>query len=87
MGQLLCFALQLYVILIIARILFSWFPITPGSALESIDTLLRMLTEPLLGPLRRALPPVRMGGMGLDLSPMIVLLGIQLLAIPIVCSL
>jgi hypothetical protein len=28
-----------------------------------------MLTEPILGPLRRALPPVRMGAMGLDLSP------------------
>jgi len=35
-----------------------------------------MATEPILGPLRRALPPVRFGGMGFDLSPMIVLFGI-----------
>lgn len=87
MGQLLCYALQLYVIVIIGRILLSWFPISHGSALESIDTVLRMLTEPVLGPLRRALPPVRLGGMGLDLSPMILLLGLQLIAIPVVCSL
>jgi YggT family protein len=86
-GHLLCYALQLYVILIFGRILLSWFPISPGSALESIDTLLRMLTEPVLGPLRRALPPVRLGGMGLDLSPMIVLLVIEIILAPIVCSL
>jgi YggT family protein len=79
--------LQLYVILIIGRILLSWFPVSPGSAFESVDTLLRMLTEPVLGPLRRALPPVRLGGMGLDLSPMILLFGIQLIVAPIVCSL
>ena len=46
-----------------------------------------MLTEPVLGPLRRALPPVRLGGMGLDLSPMIVLLGIEIIIAPFVCSL
>ena len=82
-----CLALQLYVILIIGRILLSWFPISPGSPLESVDTVLRMLTEPILGPLRRALPPVRLGGMGLDLSPMIVLLAIEIVIAPIVCSL
>ena len=84
--EIICIALQLYVIVIFARIIFSWFPITPGSALESIDSLLRMLTEPVLGPLRRALPPVRLGGMGLDLSPMIVLLVIEIILVPIVCS-
>jgi hypothetical protein len=30
---------------------------------------------------------VRLGGMGLDLSPMIVLFGIELIVAPIVCSL
>jgi YggT family protein len=74
-----CTALQLYVIVLFARVIFSWFPITPGSALEGISDVLRMLTEPILGPLRRALPPVRLGGMGLDLSPLIALLGIQIL--------
>ena len=85
--HLLCLAVQLYVILIFGRILLSWFPISPGSPVENIDTVLRMLTEPVLGPLRRALPPVRLGGMGLDLSPMIVLLVIEIIVAPIVCSL
>jgi YggT family protein len=37
------------------------------------------LTEPVLGPLRRALPMLRIGTMGLDLSPIIVFFGIQIL--------
>jgi YggT family protein len=39
----------------------------------------------VLGPVRRALPPVRMGGMGLDLSPIIVVFALQLIIVPIVC--
>jgi len=74
-----CTALQLYVIVLFARVIFSWFPVSPGSALEGVYDVLRMLTEPILGPLRRAIPPVRMGAMGLDLSPLIALIGIQVL--------
>ena len=71
-----CLALQLYLYVIFARVVFSYFPISPGSPFESVNNFLRMATEPILGPLRRALPPVRLGGMALDLSPMIVLFGI-----------
>jgi YggT family protein len=78
-----CTALQLYVIVLFARVIFSWFPISPGSALEGISDVLRMLTEPVLGPLRRALPAPRLGGMALDLSPLIVLLAIQIVIRPI----
>ena len=42
------------------------------------------LTEPVLGPVRRLLPPVRAGGIGIDLSFIIVFLGIQFVVIPIV---
>ena len=80
-----CLALQLYVIVLFARVIFSWFPVSPGSAMEGIYDVLRMLTEPVLGPLRRAIPPVRLGGMGLDLSPLIALFGIQILQ-RIVCA-
>ena len=80
-----CIALQLYVIVLFARVIFSWFPVSPGSAMEGISDVLRTLTEPILGPLRRAIPPVRLGGMGLDLSPLIALFGIQILQ-RIICA-
>ena len=41
---------------------------------------LNRLVEPMLRPIRRVVPPVRMGGSSLDLSPLILIVGIQLLA-------
>ena len=66
------------------RALLSWFPAPPGSTLAGINSVLFRLTEPVLGPVRRLLPPVRAGGFGIDLSFIIVFLGIQLIVIPIV---
>ena len=82
----LCLALNLYVFVIFGRVILSWFPVSEGSALEGIDTFLRMLTEPILGPLRRAIPALRVGGMAIDLSPMILIFVIYILLVPLVCQ-
>lgn len=80
MTQIIHWLIQLYVILIFGRIILSWFPMSPGSALVPLNRFLYTTTEPVLGPVRRVLPPVRMGAVGLDLSPFIVLIGLQILA-------
>ena len=82
---LLCTALQLYIILIFARIVLSWFPVTPDTAMATVAGALITITEPLLGFVRRLVPPVRVGGMGLDLSPIIVVFGLQLVVVHFVC--
>ncbi len=74
-----CRLVDAYLILIFGRIILSWFPIEPGSALASISGFLYAVTEPVLGPIRRVIPPMGMGGMGFDFSPLIVILGITLL--------
>ena len=61
----------------------SWFPVSPGSPLASVKQVLYRLSEPVLGPVRRLLPPLRAGGMGIDLSFLVVFLGIQLIVIPV----
>ena len=43
------------------------------------DALSRII-EPLLKPIRAVIPPVRMGGASLDLSPLILIIGLQVLA-------
>ena len=75
---LICLALQLFRILIFARVILSWFPPT-GGVLDQIQNLVLSATEWLMGPLRRVIPPVRLGAAALDLSPLIVLLGITVL--------
>ncbi len=77
--EILCTLIFLYYIALIARIVLSWFPVTPESALASVVNVLYAVTEPVLGPIRRAIPTMSMGGMGLDLSPIIVFIGLQVL--------
>lgn len=77
--DLICTLLNLYVLVILVRIVFSWIRVEPGTAVASIYSAVFNLTEPVLGPLRRAIPPVRLGMAALDLSPIIVLIGVRLI--------
>ena len=67
--------LNLYLLAIFARIILSWFPRSSGSAVATIGDFLVVITEPVLGPLRRALPTVGM----FDLSPLVVIIGIRII--------
>ena len=86
-GNILCTLGNLYLLAIFARIVVSWFPVQPGTTFASVVSFLYTITEPVLGPLRRAIPALRMGGMGLDLSPIIVVFVFQLLVLPFLCRL
>ena len=68
------------------RALLSWFPVSPGSVLANVNQVLYRLTEPVLSPVRRILPPLRAGNMGIDLSFLVVFFGIQLIVIPLVLN-
>ena len=75
----LCRLLDAYLIVMFARIILSWFPVEPGSGIATVYGFLYSITEPVLGPIRRVIPPLGMGGMGLDLSPLVVFFGISIL--------
>ena len=62
----LCPLLKLYLFALFGRIILSWFPISPGSALASVYRFLYTITEPVLGPVRRVIPPIGGGGMAFD---------------------
>ncbi|HTO10240.1 MAG TPA: YggT family protein [Candidatus Binatia bacterium] len=72
-ARLLDLALTAYFFIIIVRALISWVSPDP---FNPIVRFLYRATEPVLRPIRRRLP---MTGMGLDLSPMIVILAIYFL--------
>lgn len=74
MQSVLCALCTVYVLAIFGRILFSWIPIAPESPVTAVRGFLVQITEPVMGPLRRALPPLRIGNFAIDLSPIIVLI-------------
>ncbi len=57
----------------------SWFPIGYDSPMRKVQSVLESLTEPVLAPLRRVIPPVQFGGMGLDMSFLVLTLAIFVL--------
>jgi len=71
--EILCQLVSLYQVAIVVRIILSWFPSSQGPMASAQYWLMR-ITEPVLGPVRRALPPLG----GLDLSPIVVLLFLQI---------
>jgi YggT family protein len=74
-GSILLFVvriIQIYNILILARVFASWIIRNPYNRLYHF---LLTITEPLLGPIRRILPPM----MGLDFSPIIAFFILNLL--------
>jgi YggT family protein len=61
-----------YLVLIFIRILMSWIPRMPYNRyLSAVLKFVSDVTDPYLNLFRRILPPVRMGGAGLDLSPIV----------------
>ena len=74
-----CILLSVYWVILLVRILSSWFPIPPSGPVATAISFIYGVTEPVLRPLRNLLPPVRLGGMALDLSPFIVFIVIGIL--------
>lgn len=80
--QLLFGILDLYTWIVIARALVSWVSPDPYNP---IVRFLFLATEPALRPLRRLLPPHRLGG--IDLSPLLLILLLQFVKYLILYSL
>jgi YggT family protein len=66
-ATVLIYALYALIILILVRVVFSWTNPYPNN---SVYRFVFNATEPILGPVRRRLPPVS----GMDLSPLVVTL-------------
>jgi YggT family protein len=78
-----CPLLNLYLFVIFVRIVLSWFPLSSGGVVGTLQNITFQLTEPVLGPMRRVIPPVRLGAAAIDLSAMILILGYEFLLRPL----
>ncbi len=76
-----CALVTAYLVVLFARAILSWFPVRPGTPWASIYGVLLDLTEPVLAPLRRVIPPAGM----FDLSFMVLFVALFILRAA-VCS-
>lgn len=77
-----CAIVRIYLLVLVARAITSFFPVTPGTTFAQIVDVLFKLTEPVLGPLRRVIPPLGM----FDLSFLVVVIGLQVFSAAIGCG-
>ena len=57
MSRFVCSLIQLYLIILFVRAALSWFPINPNGPMAPVQRVLFDLTEPVMAPVRRVIPP------------------------------
>ncbi|HUG88273.1 MAG TPA: YggT family protein [Actinomycetota bacterium] len=80
-----CILLTIYWFVLFARIISTFFPPPRSPVGRTIVEILYDLTEPVLRPLRNLMPPLRVGMVGLDLSPIIVFIALGVLRSALGC--
>lgn len=76
---LLVLILTLYFYAVFAWVILSWIPVSSTHPLARVQTFLDRIIYPVILPIRRVIPPIRLGGGALDLSPIVLLIGIQII--------
>jgi YggT family protein len=85
-GVVIGFILWVCIVILIARFVLDWVQMlsqswTPRGPVLVLCEAIYSATDPPLRAIRRVVPPVRLGMMALDLSPMILLIALYLLQI------
>lgn len=84
MLALVSLVLLVFQLLLVARAVLDWSvalagPMTAGSFRYRLTRGVTAVTEPVLAPVRRLIPPLRLGGVAIDLAFIIVFFAIVLL--------
>lgn len=64
---------ELYVVILFVRAILSWFPFDPSSPLNPVRRVVFTITEPVLGPFRRIIPPIGM----IDISFLVAIITVE----------
>ncbi|WP_052667689.1 YggT family protein [Nitriliruptor alkaliphilus] len=70
--------LSIYLLVMLAYVIFSWVP-RPPEPLVPIRLGSAALVDPLMRPLRGIIPPLKLGGIALDLSIIVLFIAVRLL--------
>lgn len=85
-GQIIAFVLWACILILITRFVLDWVQMlarswNPKGPVLVLCEVVYSATDPPLRVVRRVIPPVRLGAMALDLSPMVLLIALYLLQV------
>ena len=85
-GEFLLFITWVAVLVLLARFIIDWVQVLartwrPKGIVAALCEAIFTITDPPLRAIRGVIPPIRMGGAMLDLSPMVLLIGLYIVQI------
>ncbi len=85
-GEFLLFITWVAVLILLARFIIDWVQVLarswrPKGIVAALCEAIFTITDPPLRAIRGVIPPIRMGGAMLDLSPMVLLIGLYIVQI------
>jgi YggT family protein len=82
--------LNLYLLVLLGYVILSFViayaHLEYDSPVYKIQRVFNSLCDPVLNPIRRIIPPARIGNVGLDMSVLVLFLVIQVIVIPILAT-
>ena len=83
-GEFILFVARVAVVILLSRFIIDWVQLLarswrPRGVVAVLCEAIYTVTDPPLRAIRSVIPPIRMGGAALDLSPMVLLLGIWII--------
>ncbi len=79
MREVVLLVFDVYFYAVFIWVILSWIRVSSTHPLGRVQVFLDRIIYPVILPLRRVIPPIRLGAGALDLSPIVLLIGIRLL--------
>ena len=85
-GEFILFLTWVAIVILLARFIIDWVQVLarswrPKGMVAALCEAIFTITDPPLRAIRGVIPPIRMGGAMLDLSPMVLLIGLYIVQI------
>jgi YggT family protein len=71
--------LEIYFYAVLIWVILSWIQVSSTHPLGRVQIFLDRIIYPVILPIRRVIPPVRLGAGALDLSPIVLLVALRIL--------
>ena len=77
--SIICIAIWVFIAALIIRIILDWVQVPASHPVGRARSSLAAVTDPVLMPLRKVIPPIRMGAVALDVSVIVLIVGLNIL--------
>lgn len=77
--DIICTAISVYSFAVLIWVILSWIRVPSTHPLARVTVFLDRIIYPVILPIRRVIPPLRLGSGALDLSPIVLLVGLSVL--------